>query len=718
MLVAAVFVPVESNPNGGYTLEGWLLAVCGVAVAVSAVGIGTPWARAAALSGLFIAASAAKLTLTTPHWLSSLDLRPAALVPAPAQISVLLLIVQALVVAILARRERHVLTAAARAVLTPATLAASGFIVAASFAHLSPFCGRPEQAHGGLVAWTALLAATSSLAGLAVLHLALIIRLVPVPALQAPADALRRLLSMPGQSRDTALDRRLPWLLSLLVFAATAFVSIWILDATPHIEDEVGYWFQAHHFARGALWVPAPPVPAAFEYYLFEVVDGKWFTALNPGWAALLSVGVIAGVPFLVNPLLAAVTVIVAHALTRRLSDTGSAHALTILLACSPWFLFISGSLMTQPLALLLALFAALQLMRSAGESTTPRAAAAVAATAGLAVGLLLLVRPLDALITAAVLATAALFSDRFRISRVSRLASIAGGLATSALLFAYNAVITGSALVFPVNAYFDKLWHPGANRFGFGANIGPDEDWGVLDPLFGHGPIDVVLNTNQNLATLNLELLGWPMGSLLIVALFLRHPRVRAADWGMLAVIATVIAAHSLYWFSGGPDYGPRYWYLALIPLLWLAVRGLQAGTEALEGAAPGGSWQMRVGAAAAVLVFCGSLTTFASWRAVGKYPHYRGYNSDYRGMIEQGDLGPALVLIHSRDEEDYGSALARNDPFLGAESPVFALDLGAETNEALIAAFPGREVVYVQGRSVTGSTAKRVDAPSLVTR
>ena len=37
-------------------------------------------------------------------------------------------------------------------------------------------------------------------------------------------------------------------------------------------------------------------------------------------------------------------------------------------------------------------------------------------------------------------------------------------------------------------------------------------------------------------------------------------------------------IGTFFFYWYSGGPDFGARYWYLILVPLVVLSVRGLQA--------------------------------------------------------------------------------------------------------------------------------------------
>ncbi|MEZ5867819.1 MAG: hypothetical protein R3D46_04865 [Defluviimonas denitrificans] len=41
------------------------------------------------------------------------------------------------------------------------------------------------------------------------------------------------------------------------------------------------------------------------DYYLIEVKDGRWFSATLPGWPAVLALGALLGLPWIVNPLLA-----------------------------------------------------------------------------------------------------------------------------------------------------------------------------------------------------------------------------------------------------------------------------------------------------------------------------------------------------------------------------------------------------------------------------
>ena len=56
-----------------------------------------------------------------------------------------------------------------------------------------------------------------------------------------------------------------------------------------------------------------------------------------------------------------------------------------------------------------------------------------------------------------------------------------------------------------------------------------------------------------------------------------------------MLAIVAAVFGAYFFYYFSGGPDFGARYWFLMLIPCLALTVRAIQFLERMLRGAKDG---------------------------------------------------------------------------------------------------------------------------------
>ena len=185
----------------------------------------------------------------------------------------------------------------------------------------------------------------------------------------------------------------------LFTFAIATHVAIHVLERAPHVQDSVTYLFQAQTLARGRLTAPAPPLAEAeatphFAQEFLLVRHGRWFGKYTPGYPMLLALGVLVRAPWLVNPLLAALAVAVMfplskelmgdrrrqtadHVLTgdrrrqtadHELTDDGrqstidtqkTTHTqitdplpthllLPLLLALSPFFLIMSGSLMAH----------------------------------------------------------------------------------------------------------------------------------------------------------------------------------------------------------------------------------------------------------------------------------------------------------------------------------------------------------------------------------
>ncbi|MDP9144557.1 MAG: hypothetical protein M3N43_07650, partial [Actinomycetota bacterium] len=269
------------------------------------------------------------------------------------------------------------------------------------------------------------------------------------------------------------------------------------------------------------------------------------------------------------------------------------------------------------------------------------------------------------------------------------------------ALVLPYNKLLTGSARTFPIMVYNDALYGPGSNALGFGANRGLP--WPGLDPLPGHGPLDVLINGNLNLFQTNIELFGWAAGSLLILLLLVPlRRRLGRAEWGMAGVIAVVTGLHALYYFSGGPDFGARYWYLILLPCLVLTARGLEildAGEAPDADGSPG-----RTMALAATLTVV-ALVVFVPWRAVDKYHHYRGMRPDVRQLAVDPRLAGDIVLIRGNRHPDFASASVYNPLDLTAPATIFAWDRGDTVRSQLVDAYPGRRFWVVEGPTVSGN-------------
>ena len=508
--------------------------------------------------------------------------------------------------------------------------------------------------------------------------------------------------------RPSRLFDRFAVPLACWVMIAAVVLAVWSYELHPHVPDEVIYLLQAKYFAHGMLAMPAPPVPAAFDIDIMYYEPHRWFSPAPPAWSAVLALGVLAGVPWLVNPLLGGFNLLLAHKLFSDLYPQRVARFATVLLAFSPWFVFMAMNFMTHSLTLTFALLAAVG-VSAVRRSARPRLW--VMFGSGLAIGAVSLIRPLEGLAVAIVLGLWSLWSPgkrwRFSPSAVLTAGAVAGG----ALVFPYNQRLTGSPLVYPIMRYTDTYYGKGTNDLGFGANRGLG--WPGLDPFPGHGAIDVVVNANLNTTAINVELLGWATGSLIALFFLLARGRLRRPDWALLGAVFVVVGLHSFYWFSGGPDFGARYWYLVIIPLIVLTARGVDELAASVGDNVDGPRsnwWRPYLGALALSAI---ALIAFIPWRAVDKYRDYRGMRPDVRRLASSLHFGRSLVLVRGRRHPDYASAAAYNPVDLHADAPIYAWDVSPGDRRQLLSTYADRSVWILDGPSITHAGYRVVAGP-----
>ncbi|MEJ7812352.1 MAG: glycosyltransferase family 39 protein [Gemmatimonadaceae bacterium] len=688
------------------------------------------WGRAAAWLALALAGGVAVLRLIEagPH-VRYQHFRPLGRAMADRPVELLIVVVQTTVVLWAARS----LVPAAWRWLTrtypPWRLA----LLVAAFALSSAALSKD------VVAYAAEIVVATAVQLIALLAVLLAVRAIPAGALPPLGRRFDRMLGAPaGDAVEPGGPDRFACLAAAWVVAVAAVLAVVSYERHPHIPDEVSYLLQARYLAHGVLAMPAPPVPAAFNVDLMQYEPTRWFSPFPPGWPALLALGELAGVPWLVNPVLGGLTVLLAYVFLRELYARRTARVAVLLLAVSPWFVFMTMSLMSHSFSLFCTLAAAVAVTRLRRTGV-----AWWGWLGGVAIGLVSLMRPLEGVVVAGLLGLWTLVRAGEGERRITLRIVPAVHLALGAVLVTvanlpYNARLTGSPTRFPVMAYFDAYYGPGVNDLGFGANRGVG--WAGLDPLPGHGSVDVVINAALNTFAVNVELLGWATGSLLVLALFALSGRMRRSDWLMAAAIAAVVGVHSLYWFSGGPDFGARYWYLILIPCIALSARGLEwvGGALARSGWGPppdfeatgaerdvrhsgdardieptlGPAWGaddslsgVRVLAAATALSLL-ALATFFPWRAADKYHHYRGMRPDVRTLAREHGFGRSVVLVQGRRFPDYASAVIYNPLDLrGSSAPVYVWDRNTDTRRATLREYGDRPVWVVQGPSVTGA-------------
>jgi hypothetical protein len=497
---------------------------------------------------------------------------------------------------------------------------------------------------------------------------------------------------------------RFAGLAAIWVIVLAAALSFFSYEWHPHVPDEVIYLYHARYLAAGMLTLPAPPVPEAFSFYMIPYEASRWYSIFSPGWPAVLAVGVLAGAPWLVNPILAGLNVLLAYLFIQEINNRRTARLAILLLCASPWYIFMSMNFMAHTFTLTCVLAAALGLAwaRRTGQ-------VGWGWLAGAAVGVVSLIRPLDGAIVGGLLG---LWAIGFGGQRLKTPAIVAFGLSAvgvGAIVFPYNQQITGSPTVFPLTAYYEQYFGPNSNALGFGPDRG--FSW-PIDPFPGHSPLEAMINANLNTFSINIDLFGWSTGSLFIVAILLFSGTLRRSDYLMLAVIVFTVGSYSLYWFSGGPDFGARYWYLTIIPFTVLTVRGLELLMRMVEPRAGNSSHQsMRVIISLFLLIIL-ALVNYFPWRAIDKYHHFRGMRSDMRYLAGEQDFGKSLVLIQG-NEADYLSAWIYNplDPL--AEVPIYAWDQNPAVRAKTLKAYGNRPVWVVVGPSITHSGFKVVAGP-----
>jgi 4-amino-4-deoxy-L-arabinose transferase-like glycosyltransferase len=526
------------------------------------------------------------------------------------------------------------------------------------------------------------LAITLELVSLA--NFVLVVRALPSGALARFDAWLDRVLGARAKNEpEPGRFDRFALIVAVASLVLAAVLNVFVYERHPHVPDEVVYLLHARYLAAGHLSLPAPPVPAAFDIDLMMLENGRWYCPVPIGWPLALAVGAFFGVPWLVNPLLGGLTIVALYAFVRELASRRTARIVVVLLAASPWFVFLNMSFMTHSWTLLCAVVAALGVARSRRTGSI-----AWCVLGGAAIGMVALIRPLDGVVLALALGlwSIGLGGARLKIASIATL--VISTAAVAAITLPYNAHLTGNPLLFPITHYVDVVYGPGKNDMGFGPEKGLN--WGGLDPWPGHTPFQALVNSQFNGFAIDAELFGWSIGSLFLVWLWMFAGSWSRTDKLMLAFIAAVVLSAGLYWFAGGPDFGARYWYLAIVPLVWLCASGLRALEERLAEPA-----RVRALVCAALLV---SWFTWMPWRAVDKYWHYRGMTPTARRLLENRDLSRSLVVVGGNRHPQFASAAMCNSLDLETTKPVFAWWSDQETFEKLLDHYADRDVWYMQ--------------------
>ena len=504
--------------------------------------------------------------------------------------------------------------------------------------------------------------------------------------------------------------------LALASALAARLVEHFALRDVPHVMDEIAYVLEAKLMATGHVTGPVALPRAAFNMWFVDDRAAR-FGIFPPGWPALLAVGVRVGLTCWINPLVHLATVIVVGRAGARIGGPRLELGAALLYAASPQAVLLAASLMSHALVALAASIVTLA-MATLLEQPRPRRSTFI--SAGVALGIAVVTRPLCAVVLA-------LPFFAFAVLRAPRLAPLAAAIVTPflAALGAFNRALTGSALRFPQSAYFDEHIAPanvpfftygkGCNALGFGAAC----DHTVRGAV--HSLASAVSDAGDNLRAWSLLVAG-PVLFLGVGVALARARTRRVARWLALPSFLAV-GLYGLYW-QAGVCYGARFYHAALPALVVLVALGIGSlpkpararggdDTEpSSESPRPIGSrFAFRAALVAALLFDAGGfvvslreLTSWSWWGTDDRFAELERHWHDGRAVVMVA-FGPDDVKnppLFATAAAESGTwllgiralgALARNPPRMEEADVVFAKFHPALVGE-LAARFPDRKL------------------------
>ena len=348
------------------------------------------------------------------------------------------------------------------------------------------------------------------------------------------------------------VERSIALGLILAGFVALTLPLAWALDLGVYQADESVYLFQARLIEDGQLYLQDPPeIAPADLHYTHEIIhNGKWFGKYPIGWPALLSIGMLTGAAWLVNPLLGLVLLWLTHAVGREVLSPAQASWGALLLLLSPVFSLNTIGFMSHVLAGVLVAAATLFYFKYAADS---RRLWMIGLLACIAAGVV--VRPFTMACVGVVLGGSSIFRLRRDARRAVEFCGVSlvfAGLAATAMA-AQHYVLTGDFWVSP---------------YGLGPDgdirelaVGSDNPLRALIPRIGIRVVDTLAAS-------------FPL--LLPLALYALWRRRDNRDvWLLAAIFGVLIVGHWLNPVKSGSPVGERFYFEGLFAAALLAAEG-----------------------------------------------------------------------------------------------------------------------------------------------
>jgi hypothetical protein len=356
---------------------------------------------------------------------------------------------------------------------------------------------------------------------------------------------------------------------ALFVFLFSGLFSYFVLDHIPHIHDEIGYLFQAKIFKSGHFYVDSPCSKESFDFPHI-INNGKWYSQYPPGFPLLLVPFLFLSIPWLVNPFLGFVSILLFYLVGTEIYDRKTGILTAALGSLSIWLLLMSSTFLSHTSCMFFLLIFLLFLFRSLRSPSITHGL-----LTGIGWGAAFLIRPY----------TTILFSFPFLIYFLVRsipcgrkkfknmAAAIIAAVICLSILMLYNQATNGHPFRMGYTVRYGETHGVGFNKTGF--------------TDIPHTPMLGVTNTIENLSEINQHLFGWPLSSFLalIPLLLIRkiRPEYRKKDLLLGAGILSFFMGNFFYW-AALILLGARLFFETLPLFVLLSARGIREIPQLLK--------------------------------------------------------------------------------------------------------------------------------------
>jgi len=495
----------------------------------------------------------------------------------------------------------------------------------------------------------------------------------------------------------------IPWPViasALFVFIFTNLFSFFIFNHIPRVHDEIDNLFQAKIFKSARLYVPSP---CAKEFFDFPhmINNGKWYSQYTPGYPFLLLLGLFVQAPWLVNPLLAALSIILFYFLGKEIFNSKVGILASVLGAVSIWFLVMSSTMMSHTSSLFFTSFFLLFVFRSLKNPSITNGL-----FAGLGFGMAFLIRPYNAVLLSfpflLYYAVRIIRDPKKRLKNAAAFVLIT--LVFISVLLIYNQMTNGHPLRMGYLVSYGEEHSLGFGRTGY---------TGIPHTLF-LGSVKI----GASLGALNNYLFGWPFSSFLALLPLLWIAKAskenRKKDMLLAAGFFSMVVGLYFYWGTH-VFIGARMFFEVIPILLLLSAHGITE-LPALVSRKFGKLNQLM-----AKKITIGVLIILIAYAFFIRFPawiwpsdtewQYKGFANNFAGVtpkihhtLNSIPLERALVIMkllyHPFEYFPNGwwsSGFLHDDPFLKGNI-IYANDKG-ENNIKLWQCFPERKIYFYLG-------------------